>query len=156
MLTISLAFYPFSYCNCTIKHRHGIPSHPVLLSEKMMALLQLVVTLITCIAAVDSAANVTSCTSLINDQCWQNRTSCPQSPCSMLCGMASPQRSCIQECIAPRVRANQSEEFQCGALECQATQLCEQVCKRVGCKSLTCTAGDCFQECLFTSCGRML
>lgn len=119
-----------------------------------MVLLLLVVTLMTCTAAVDSASNVTSCTSLVNDQCQQNFTSCSQSPCSLTCGRTSPYGSCIQDCIASQL--NHSKEFQCGALECQASQFCSQVCSRINCKSLTCNSRDCYQGCRFATCGRMV
>lgn len=120
-----------------------------------MVLLLLAVTLMTCTAAVDCATNVTSCTSLIDDQCQQNLTSCAQSPCSLSCGRTSSQRSCIQDCITYRL--NQSKEYQCGALECQASQLCSQVCSRIDCKSLACNySRDCHQECHFASCVRMV
>lgn len=112
-------------------------------------------TLMTSIAAVDSATNITSCTSVTNDECLQNLTSCLQPPCLLSCGWTSPQQTCFQECVTSR-RSNLSEIYQCDAVECQALQFCSQTCYRINCKSLTCTAKDCNQECLRTSCGKMV
>ena len=109
----------------------------------------------TSIVAVDSATNITSCTSLTNDECLQNLTSCLQPPCLLSCGRTSPQQTCTQDCVASR-GSNHSEIYQCDALECQALQYCSQVCHRINCKTLTCTAKDCNQECLRTSCGKMV
>ena len=123
--------------------------------KQMIVSLVLVLTLVSSIAAADSATNITSCTSLTNDECLQNLTSCLQPPCLLSCGRTSPQQTCIQDCVASR-GSNHSEMYQCDALECQALQFCSQICKRISCKSLTCTAKDCNQECLTTSCGKMV
>ena len=121
-----------------------------------MALVLTLVTSIAVIAVVDSATNITSCTSFTNDECLQNLTSClAHSPCLLSCGRTSPQQTCIQDCITSR-GSNQSEIYQCDALECQALQFCSQICSRISCESLTCTAKDCDQECLRTSCGKMV
>ncbi|XP_078358359.1 uncharacterized protein LOC144643094 [Oculina patagonica] len=121
-----------------------------------MTLFLVVVAIVTCIAGVDSATNVTtvtSCTSLINDQCQQNLTSCPQSPCSLSCGRTSPQFSCSQDCIPS---ANLTEGYLCDALECQPSQFCYQTCSRINCNSSTCTSKDCNQQCWVADCGRMV
>ena len=121
-----------------------------------MVLLVFVLTLVTSITAEDSASNITSCTSPTNDECRQNLTSCLQpQPCLLSCGRKSLQQNCSQDCVAPR-GSNLSEIYQCDALECQALQHCSQVCSRINCKSLTCTAKDCYQECWLTSCGKMV
>lgn len=120
-----------------------------------MVLLVLVLTLVTSITAVDSATNITSCTSLTNNECLQNLTSCLQPPCLLSCGGPSHQQTCIQDCVASR-GSNLNEIYQCDALECQASLSCSQMCYRINCKSLTCTAKDCNQECHRNSCGKMV
>lgn len=119
-----------------------------------MVLLVLALALVTSTAVVDAATNITSCTSLTNNECLQNLTTCLQSPCLLSCGRTSPQQSCIQDCFASR-GSNLSEIYQCHALECQALQSCSQLCYRINCESLTCTAKVCDQECFRTSCGKM-
>ena len=121
-----------------------------------MALFLLMVICVTFVAAVVSATNVTvvvSCTSLINDQCKQNLTSCLQPPCSLSCGRTSPQFSCSQDCVPS---ANLTEEYLCGTLECQASQHCHQTCNSINCNSSTCTSHDCTQQCFVADCGRMV
>lgn len=146
---MGIPFYLFSepllYTPCHVKSRY------VTLYKQKMVLLVLVLTLVTSIAAVDSATNITSCTSLTNNECLQNLTSCLQPPCLLSCGRTSPQQSCIQDCVASSL--NHSKIYQCDALECQASQFCSQICYKINCKSLTCTAKDCNQECLRTTCG---
>ena len=51
------------------------------------------------LVSATNVAVVASCTSLINDQCTQNLTSCLQPPCSLSCGRTSPQFSCSQDCV---------------------------------------------------------
>lgn len=116
----------------------------------------LVVICMTSIASVVSATNVTvitSCTSLINDQCTQNLTSCLQPPCSLSCGRTSPQFSCSQDCVPS---GNFTEGYLCDELECQASQFCYQTCNNINCNSSTCTSNDCTQQCFVADCGRMV
>lgn len=107
---------------------------------------------VTCLVAQHSATNVTSCTSIINDQCNQNLTSCAKPPCSLSCGRTSPQYFCNQDCVPS---TNLTEGYQCHALECQASQLCYQTCSRINCNSSTCTSRNCNQNCVLADCGRM-
>lgn len=138
------------------KQEKNISSRCVIWGTEKMALVLLLITTVTCIADVGSAISVTTvtrCTSLINDQCRQNLTSCPLPPCSLSCGRTSPQFSCSQDCIPS---ANLTEGYLCNALECQASQFCYQTCSRINCNSSVCTSKNCNQHCWVADCGRML
>jgi len=117
-----------------------------------MALFLLTLTFMTRLTAVDSTANITSCTSLSNDQCKQNLTSCPQPPCAFSCGRTAPQYSCSQDCSPS---GNLTEGNICGALECQASDYCNQICLRLDCNSLSCTSRNCRQTCTLADCRSM-
>ena len=120
-----------------------------------MELLLLTFTFVTCLGVVHSATNITSCTSLLNDQCEQNLTSCSQPPCTFSCGRTSPQFSCRQDC-SPIPSANLTEGNLCDALECQASENCNQICLRVNCNATSCTSRDCRQTCTLADCGSMV
>ena len=108
----------------------------------------------TFLGAAESVTNVTSCTSLSNDQCNQNLTSCTQPPCTFSCGRTTPQFSCSQEC-QPIPSANLTKGNLCDALECQASQNCYQICSQLDCNSTSCSSKDCRQVCVFADCGSM-
>ena len=113
-----------------------------------MALFLSLVICVAFVTAAVSATNVTvvaSCTSLVNDQCTQNLTSCLQPPCSLSCGRTSPQFSCSQDCVPS---ANLTDGYLCDALECQALQHCYQTCNNINCNSSTCTSNQCTQQLL--------
>ena len=121
-----------------------------------MALFLSLVICLEFVTAAVSATNVTvvaTCTSLINDQCTQNLTSCLQPPCSLSCGRTSPQFSCSQDCVPS---ANLTDGYLCDALECQASQYCDQTCNNINCNSSTCTSNQCTQQCFVADCGRMV
>ena len=105
------------------------------------------------LVSATNVAVVASCTSLINDQCTQNLTSCLQPPCSLSCGRTSPQFSCSQDCVPS---ANLTDGYLCDALECQASQYCYQTCNNINCNSSTCTSNQCTQQCFVADCGRMV
>ena len=108
--------------------------------------------LVTCLGAVDSVTRITSCTSLSNDQCLQNLTSCPQPPCKFSCDRS--QFSCIQVC-RPIPSSNLTKGNLCDALDCQASQNCHQICLQLDCNSTSCSSKECRQICQFADCGSM-
>lgn len=105
------------------------------------------------LVSATNVAVVASCTSLINDQCTENLTSCLQPPCSLSRGRTSPQFSCSQDCVPS---TNLTDGYLCDALECQASQYCYQTCNNINCNSSTCKSNQCTQQCFVADCGRMV
>lgn len=131
-------------------YNHG---HFSVFGYKMAIVLSILTfSFLSCLGAVDSDTNITSCTSLLNDQCRQNLTSCPQPPCEFSCGRTEPQFSCSQDCSPS---GNLTTGKLCKALECQATDYCDQVCLRLNCDTTSCNSKDCRQRCVLADCGSM-
>ena len=108
-----------------------------------MAFLLIIVLLSTTGTLIESATNKTDCDYKLNNSsdCTQ-LLACTQSPCEMLCGLATPYDTCEQVCASN----------ECNVLQCRASNTCSQICYQTTCGSLICDANQCTQMCSNGNC----